>query len=167
MENNDAANSFFSKFDNEEETLVDFSDSSSEKQEVETKEVKEVINPEQTKEETSKEAKVETKEEEKVDENTPFHKHPRWQQKLANEKKLKEENKNFQLELEKMREEIQAMKSKPLTDEQLNDMTPQEIMEHTKRQLELEYNQKQELQTKSDAEADKYIEDSLEELKDK
>ena len=165
MGNQDAVDSLFSRFDNEEENIVDFSDSSPEAKVSESK-VAEDTKPEEVRNNDSDKSDYTDSKEEQADENTPFHKHPRWQQKLANEKKLKEENKSMQERFDTMQKEIESLKSKPLTDEQLNNMTPQEIMDHTKKQLETEYNQKTELQKKEDEEADRYIEDSLEGLKD-
>jgi len=160
MGNQDAVDALFSRFDNEEENLVDFSDSSSETKVSENKEDTKI----ETKTDDSDKS-VESKEE-KLDDNTPFHKHPRWKQKLDENKSLKENNKSMQDKFDNMQKEIEALKSKPLTDEQLEKMSPKEIMEHTREQIEKESSQKTELQNKKDADADKYIDDSLQGLKD-
>jgi len=65
-----------------------------------------------------------------------------------------------------MEKELKSLKNKPLTDEQLEGMSPKEVMEYTKKQMEAEYNQKQELSEKKKQEADKYIDETLNRLKD-
>lgn len=150
--------SFFSKFDDAENNEINTSDSSTD-----TKEVSLEITE---KKEDAKSESNESKEDNNVDENTPFHKHPRWQQKLESEKKLKESNKSLQEKFESLQKEINSLKNKPLTDEQLEGMTPKEIMEYTKKQMESEFNQKQELSTKEKEDADQYIDESLQNLKD-
>jgi len=163
MGNQDAVDAMFSRFDNEEENLVDYSDSSSEEK---VSENEEDTKTDDSKDDSDKSAETDSKED-KLDENTPFHKHPRWKQKLNENKSLKETNKSMQDKFDLMQKEIESLKNKPLTDEQLNDMTPKEIMEHTKKQMETEYNQKTELSKKQEIEADKYIDESLQDLKDK
>jgi hypothetical protein len=114
MENsNDAAINFFSKFDNEEEILVDFSDSSPEPKEVPKEEPKEVINPEETKVDTPKEAKSNS------EDNIPFHKHPRWQEKLKENKELKAKQSQWEKERQELQERLEKLENKPLTDEDL------------------------------------------------
>ncbi len=151
---------YFSKFDNEEENLVNFSDSLPETKETDTKETKEVIDPKGTEEEVSKEAEPE------IPEDTPFHKHPRWQEKLSENKKLKEQQSEWKKEREELQARLEALESVPKTDEELEWMTPAEIQAYTREQLEKENAKKAELSKREEEEADRYIDESLEAIKD-
>jgi hypothetical protein len=161
---NAQVNDFFSKFDNEEENLVDFSDSLPEEKEVEAKESEVKANPKGTKEETSQEVDSDSKD--KDDKLTPFHEHPRWKEKLASEKKLKAANKDMNDKFEKMQQKIEALENKPKTDDEIDNMTPKEAAKYAREQAEKEFNQKSELSKKEDDEADRYIDEQLEAIKD-
>lgn len=162
--------SFFSKFDNAGEEEINTSDSSSDTKDIsfnesgKTEEKKDVKDDSGKTEESKKEESAKTEEEK--DKDTPFHEHKRWKQKLENERKLKADNKSLNSKYDELLKENESLKHKPLTDEQLNDMTPQQIMDHTKAQMEKEFSNKQELSKQSTEEAEKYIDESLEALKD-
>lgn len=163
---------YFSKFDTEENTW-DTSESVTDTKEVEVKESKEVVSKETPKEEskteTSETASQEGKEEGregKKEEQTPFHEHPRWQEKLKENKTLRESKKQWDTEKQEMMNRITKLENKTLSTEELEGMSPVEIQEHTRKQSEFEYNQKLETAQKSEKEAEEYIDQSLWDLKD-
>jgi len=163
---NAQADSFFSKFDNEEENLVSFSDSLPEEtKEVKTEEPKEIITPKDAKEETPKDAETDPKELE-LDKDTPFHKHPRWQEKLKENKDLKSKNVESEKKMQKLMDRLDALESKPITDEELEWMTPKEIQDYTKEQYEKELSKKETQDKLADEEADRMINEALEAIKD-
>jgi len=156
---------FFSKFDNEETELVDFSESLPETPETPKEEPKEVITPKVEEKEVSKEAETETKEIE-VDDNTPFHKHPRWQQKLQENKDLKNKYADSEKKMQDLMDRLDNLESKPKTDEELEWMTPKEIQDYTREQYEKETSKKQTQDKLADEEADRTINEALEAIKD-
>lgn len=155
-----SVDSFFSKFDSEESNEINISDSSTDTKDVSLEEKEDTTDKSDNKDESET---AESKE----DKNVPFHEHKRWKQKIASEKKLKESNKSLQDKYDLMLKENEALKNKPLTDEQLEGMSNKEVMEHTRKQMQSEFNEKELLSTKEKDDADKYIDETLENLKDK
>jgi len=146
---------FFSQYDTPEETY-DHSDSSSERTEVPEE-------PEPTKPaDEVEDDKTDTPD----DKQTPFHEHPRWQEKLAENKALKESNAKRDKEYQELMDRLDAVENKPLSDEDIENMTPREAMEYARKQTEREFNKKSELSTKEKDDANRYIDDTLAELKD-
>lgn len=154
---------YFSRFDKEEENLVDFSESSTEGKEETSEASKTAVKEEQK--DTSKTSNTEATNSEE-DKNTPFHEHPRWQEKLKSERELKERLKKRDEEFEEMKKEIESLKNKPLTDEELEEMSPKEAAEYAREQALKEFEMKQNLSKKEEEEAEKYIEETLQDLKD-
>ena len=162
MEVNADVENFFSRFDKEE--TVDSSESLPDNKEEDSLESKEVATKEETKEDDSKTTNKEKSEE--VEADTPFHKHPRWQAKLAENKKLRDSEKEWAIKFEDMQKQIESLKSAPKTDDEIEAMTPKEAMEYQRELLEAEYANKNALETKEKDEADKYISETLSDLKD-
>lgn len=155
MEEIDASvDSYFSKFDKEE--TIDKSDSvPDEKEEVEKKETIEM-----DKKDTSEKSDDET------DKDIPFHEHPRWKEVMKERKELRKSEKQWEKEKQELNDKISKLETKPLSDDELNNMTPKEIQEYTKKQFEKDMKLKQELSNKEQVEADKYISETLSDLKD-
>ena len=166
MEQLDASvESYFSKFDTEE--TQDKSESVTDTQEVETKESKEVATQEDKEVDTSKESdKSDDKTEDDADKNTPFHEHPRWKEIIKERKELRSSQKEWEKEKQELNDRIAKLESKPLSDDELEAMTPKEIQEYTRKELEKETKLKQEISEREKAEADRYIEESLSDIKD-
>ena len=166
MEELDASvESFFSKYDTEE--TYDKSDSVTDDKEVETKETDEKATQEETKVETSTDSdKSDDKTEDKADDNTPFHEHPRWKEVMKERKALRDDKSSWEKEKQELNDRLAKLESTPLTDEDLQWMTPKEIQEHTRGEMEKEQSLKQEISQKEKAEADTYIEEILSDIKD-
>jgi len=170
MELNADVESFFSKFDNEENELVDKSASFTDtKQE----EVKSSDNDNATSDKLAVKSKEEDKtepvkasDEPKEEDNAPFHKHPRWQEMVKERKELRKSREDWESEKQEMAKKIAELENKPLTDEELESMTPKEIQEYTKKQLESEFSLKSESESKEQKEAEEYIEQTLSDLRD-
>lgn len=102
----------------------------------------------------------------KNDENVPFHKHPRFQEIIKERKELRKSDKEKEKKIFDMGKRIKQLESQPLNDEQLDGKTPAEIKEMLEKQIksEMEYNQL--IEKKEKEEADKYVTETIQDLKD-
>ncbi len=149
---------YFSKFDKEEESSTD---SSSEKQE-EGSEDSEGKDTQKEWEETD--SKDSTKKE--AEKDTPFHEHPRWKEVQKERKTLRSEKAEWQKEREEMSKRLNALENKPKTDEEIDAMTPREAIKYQRELMESENTSKSNLTKKEDEEAERYVEETLSDLKD-
>lgn len=121
-------------------------------------------NSEETTPETS-ETQATEKTSEDVD-TVPFHKHPRWQELMKERKESRDREREKDSKIFELENENKKLKSRPITDEDLEGKTPAEIRKIIEEQMrsEMEYNNL--IREREEKEADEYVENTLQDLKD-
>jgi C-terminal processing protease CtpA/Prc len=85
---------------------------------------------------------------------------------MKERKELRESQKAWEKEKSEMSERLSRLENTPKTEDEINNMTPQEAIAYAEEKMKREYESKSTLTEREEKEAEQYIEETLSDLKD-